>query len=93
MSIIIEGTKDQSKAADRQAIQAFPTRQQIQNALDKLTNDLTTLNTDINALAGAPTNAAILQVLRHMAANQQDIMQNQKNLIQAVSVLIRQASV
>lgn len=85
---LIEGGRDAQAASDRDDLAAFPTRAQVKAAIDELTGNLGILNTDINTLAGTPTNAQILVVLRHMAENQKDVMQNQRAIIRSLNVLV-----
>lgn len=78
MAILLEGTRDPQAAADRAALAGFPTRVQVQQALDQIETDLTTLSSPITLAQAAP-------ILRRT-------LQNQRALIRALGVLVRQAA-
>jgi hypothetical protein len=68
---------EQAAAADRADLAAFPTPQQVQDALGACDTDLATI-------AGGLTLAKAGPILQH-------VVQNQKALIRVVDVLVRQA--
>lgn len=78
MGMQIEGTRDATRQADRDALAGFPTRAQIQQALTQLDADLTTLASPITLAVAGP-------ILRRTLVNQRAI-------IRALAVLVRQAA-
>jgi hypothetical protein len=78
MGIQLEGTRDPQAAADRAALTGFPTRAQVQQALQACEDDLATL-------AGGLTLAKAGPIL-------QRVVQNQRTILRALAVLVRQVA-